>query len=101
MEFRVVIMIFQRGHTPLHKAAYAGSRECLTMLLKHGGDLSVMSAEGVSVMDTIYSHIPRPVNFITDTLDRHVIPNNADINTREFKVSLNIFLENSFFYPRN
>ncbi|PNF24295.1 hypothetical protein B7P43_G11902 [Cryptotermes secundus] len=80
------------GCTPLHKAAYVGSRHCLTKLLKHGGDLAAQSSTNVSVMDVIFSHIPRPLHFLTDILNGSVIPNGASVNDRSFKVTLDFSL---------
>ncbi|XP_021940800.1 transient receptor potential channel pyrexia-like isoform X3 [Zootermopsis nevadensis] len=73
------------GCTPLHKAAYVGARDCLTTLLRHGGDLAAQSSTNVSVMDVIFSHIPRPVHFLTDILNGSIIPNGASVNDRSFK----------------
>nr|CAD7409340.1 unnamed protein product [Timema poppensis] len=73
------------GRTPLHRAAYCGARECLLLLIEYGGDLSARTSTNVSVMDAIFSHIPRPINFITTILDESILPNSASINDRAFK----------------
>lgn len=78
--------VLQTGCTPLHKAAYIGARDCLTTLLRHGGDLAAESRTNVSVMDVIFSHIPRPLHFLTDILNGSIIPNGASVNDRSFKV---------------
>ncbi|PSN47462.1 hypothetical protein C0J52_01967 [Blattella germanica] len=78
----------KNGYTPLHKAAYAGARDCLAILLMHGGDLAAESPQGVSVMDTIFSHVPRPISFFNDIFDRSIITNDFDVNSRDFKVTL-------------
>ncbi|XP_069684095.1 transient receptor potential channel pyrexia-like [Periplaneta americana] len=80
------------GCTPLHKAAYVGARDCLRTLLKHGGDLSAETNTNASVTDAIFSHIPRPVNFVTDVLNESIQPNNASVNDRNFKVTLDFSL---------
>jgi hypothetical protein len=78
----------QTGCTPLHKAAYVGAHDCLTALLTHGGDLAAESSTYVSVMDIIFSHIPRPLHFLTDILNASIISNGASVNDRSFKVSV-------------
>jgi len=62
----------QKGETPLHCAAVAGSRECLNILLKNGGDLSVTNNEDDTVIDTILSFLPRPSSFLRDSLNSKV-----------------------------
>lgn len=84
--------VLQTGCTPLHKAAYVGARDCLNTLLRHGGDLAAESSTNMSVMDIIFSHVPRPVHFLTDILNGSIIPNGASVNDRSFKVCLNWFL---------
>jgi hypothetical protein len=37
-------------------------------------------------MDVIFTHIPRPVHFLTDILNGSIIPNGASVNDRSFKV---------------
>jgi ankyrin repeat protein len=80
--------VLQTGCTPLHKAAYVGARDCLTALLRHGGDLAAESSTNMSVMDIIFSHLPRPLHFLTDILNGSIIPNGASVNDRSFKVSV-------------
>jgi hypothetical protein len=73
----------------------------LATLLKHGGDLAAQSSTSVSVMDVIFSHIPRPLHFLTDILNGSVIPNGASVNDRNFKVfilSSSLFQHNSSSY---
>ncbi|XP_046682041.1 transient receptor potential channel pyrexia-like [Homalodisca vitripennis] len=77
------------GCTPLHKAAYAGSRDCLRLLIDNDGDISICSDSGMTVVDIIMSYVPRPINFLTDCLSSRITANASSINDRDFKVELN------------
>lgn len=88
--FHYQYCVLQTGCTPLHKAAYVGARDCLTTLLRHGGDLAAESSTNVSVMDIIFTHIPRPLHFLTDLLNGSIIPNGASVNDRSFKVPVEL-----------
>ncbi|XP_049794159.1 transient receptor potential channel pyrexia-like [Schistocerca nitens] len=76
----------QVGCTPLHKAAYTGSRCCLSLLLQRGGNLAAQTAAGFTVVDLIFSYVPRPLNFLTRVLDSGVSSNLASVNDRDFRI---------------
>ena len=69
-------------------AALSGAKECLALLLKNGGDLAAETSRRLSVMDIIFDHIPRPIAFLTEMLDRSIVPNEHSINSPSFKVSM-------------
>lgn len=79
------------GRTPLHKAAFAGSRECIKLLVDHGGDLSIQTKSKVCVMDAIFSHVPRPVHLIDEILNSKITCNDVSVNDVDFKVTLGKF----------
>lgn len=74
--------------TAMHYAAISGSRPCLILLLNNGGDLSKTTSFGQSVVDAIFSSIPRPLNFILKIFDSRIIPNKCSINDRLFNITL-------------
>ncbi|KAH0944398.1 hypothetical protein HN011_002966, partial [Eciton burchellii] len=59
----------QLNRTALHMAAYQGHRDCVRILVNHGGNLATVTKTGVTVIDAIFAHIPRPLAFLTDILD--------------------------------
>ncbi|KAL6439459.1 hypothetical protein ACFW04_003941 [Cataglyphis niger] len=59
----------QINRTALHRAAYRGHRECVQILLDHGANLAATTKTGITVVDAIFAHIPRPLAFITEILD--------------------------------
>lgn len=76
------------GRTALHKAAFSGSRDCLQLLVEHGGDLSIETKTKISVMDAVFSHVPRPLHFLNDVLNTRIKCNDVSVNDVDFKVSL-------------
>ncbi|KAJ9599606.1 hypothetical protein L9F63_009923, partial [Diploptera punctata] len=77
-----------KGCTPLHLAAIAGVHDCLALLLKYGGDLAALTTRRLSVMDTIFDHVSRPINFLTEILNKSITCNDEDVNSPKFKVTL-------------
>nr|XP_034187818.1 transient receptor potential channel pyrexia-like [Osmia lignaria] len=68
------------NRTPLHRASYQGHRECIQALIEHGGNLAVETRTGVTVIDAIFAHTPRPVTFLNDILDSRVRMNGRMID---------------------
>ncbi|XP_075214405.1 uncharacterized protein LOC142320473 [Lycorma delicatula] len=60
------------GCTPLHKAASSGHKDCLSALLKKGGDLAAETNTGVTVVDEIFTNLTRPVDFLLRILDSKI-----------------------------
>lgn len=71
----------QINRTPLHRASYQGHRECVRVLIDHGGNLAAETKSGVTVVDAIFAHIPRPVAFLDDILSSRVKTNSASANS--------------------
>lgn len=62
----------QAGCTPLHKAASSGHKDCLSALLKKGGDLAAETNTCVTVVDEIFTNLTRPVDFLLRILDSKI-----------------------------
>ncbi|KAG5876875.1 hypothetical protein JTB14_021238 [Gonioctena quinquepunctata] len=60
------------GRTALHIAAQFYHKNCLRMLIQHGGDLAALNSEKESVADIIFEQIINPDKFITEILDRNI-----------------------------
>ncbi|XP_011145853.2 transient receptor potential channel pyrexia [Harpegnathos saltator] len=59
----------QVNQTALHLASYQGHSDCVRMLIKCGGNLAAMTKTGVTAVDAIFAHMPRPLDFLKDILD--------------------------------
>lgn len=81
----------ESGWTPGHKAAYAGSGECVRILLENGADLSARTKLGETVLAVIFKRIPRPINLITEILNKSITCNKVSINSTDFKLFLGNF----------
>ncbi|CAL7934148.1 unnamed protein product [Xylocopa violacea] len=66
------------NRTPLHRASYQGHRECVQILIDHGGNLAAETTTGVTVIDAIFAHTARPVLFLNHILDSRVRINSLD-----------------------
>ncbi|XP_076238945.1 transient receptor potential channel pyrexia [Calliopsis andreniformis] len=64
------------NRTPLHRASYSGHIECVRALINFGGNLAARTKVGVTVIDAIFAHIPKPVLFLQNILDSWVGRNN-------------------------
>ncbi|KAG7213479.1 hypothetical protein KM043_002750 [Ampulex compressa] len=62
----------QLGQTALHRASYQGHRRCVRTLIDHGANLAAETKTGVTVIGSIFTHMPRPLPFLTDILDSRV-----------------------------
>lgn len=72
----------QINRTALHRAAYRGHRECVRALIEHGANLAATTKTGITVVDAIFAHIPRPLAFLTEILDSCVrTTNNSPLET--------------------
>ncbi|XP_070171397.1 transient receptor potential channel pyrexia [Polyergus mexicanus] len=72
----------QINRTALHRAAYRGHRECVRVLIEHGANLAATTKTGITVINAIFAHIPRPLAFITEILDSCVrTTNNSSLET--------------------
>ncbi|XP_072765725.1 transient receptor potential cation channel subfamily A member 1 homolog [Anoplolepis gracilipes] len=72
----------QINRTALHRASYRGHRQCVRALLEHGASLAATTKTGITVVDAIFAHIPRPLAFITEILDSCVrTTNNSSLET--------------------
>ncbi|KAG8225541.1 hypothetical protein J437_LFUL002057, partial [Ladona fulva] len=83
--------------TPLHKAAYAGSRECVSLLLENGANLSLTSKAGISGMDAVMKSIPEPESFIDSLFNSCITCNSSSSSMRDFTIYLNF----SILVPNN
>ncbi|XP_018560868.1 transient receptor potential channel pyrexia-like [Anoplophora glabripennis] len=68
----------EKGWTPLHLAAQYYHRNCLKMLIKHGGDLTVVNSEDDSVIDIIFREIIKPERIIKELLDEQILMKRTD-----------------------
>ncbi|XP_075210670.1 transient receptor potential channel pyrexia-like [Lycorma delicatula] len=78
----------KEGYTPMHRAAFSGNKECLNMLLNNGGDLTAETHTGLTVVDEIFTYLPRPEDFLIKILDSKITPNDVPINDHRFKITL-------------
>lgn len=70
----------------MHRAAFSGNKECLNILLNNGGDLTAETHTGLTVVDEIFTYLPRPEDFLIKILDSKITPNDVPINDHRFKV---------------
>ncbi|RLU16292.1 hypothetical protein DMN91_012052 [Ooceraea biroi] len=85
------------NRTALHKAAYQGHRECVRILVNHGCNLAAVTKTGVTVIDAIFAHIPRPLAFLTDILDSCV----RTVNNSPLEKDENITVDFSILAPKH
>ncbi|XP_046386779.1 transient receptor potential channel pyrexia-like [Ischnura elegans] len=65
------------GRTPLHRAANVGSRCCISLLLDNGANLGLRNKAGVTAMEALLHHVPRPKRFLFDILESRIHCNSA------------------------
>lgn len=61
------------GNTALHIAAQKHHRNCLNLLIKHGGDLALMNNDKETVWDIIFEQFLNPEKFIIENLNESVV----------------------------
>ncbi|XP_075237523.1 transient receptor potential cation channel subfamily A member 1-like isoform X2 [Lycorma delicatula] len=77
------------GYTPLHKAAFSGNKECLSLLINNGGNLTAETNTGLSVLDVIFSYVSCPVDFLISILDSKITVTDDPNHYNQFQISLN------------
>lgn len=60
------------NRTALHRAAFHGHRKCVKILINHGANLAAAMKNDITAAHDIFTHISRPVEFLTDILDSSV-----------------------------
>lgn len=70
-------MTDSRGRSPLHKAAYRGSTECIQLLLKSGADLGAKTKSGISAV-TLILQLPNGTKILGKQFDESITTNGID-----------------------
>lgn len=60
------------NRTALHRAAFHGHRKCVQILINHGANIAAAMKNGITAANDIFTHIPRPVEFLMDIFDSSV-----------------------------
>lgn len=76
------------NRTPVYRAAYAGHKDCLKLLIERGGDLGHVTKTNETVMDAIFAHITKPAVFVRELLDERIIADDANDNNENFRITL-------------
>ncbi|XP_071448652.1 transient receptor potential channel pyrexia-like [Hetaerina americana] len=76
------------GRTPLHRAANVGSRSCIALLLDHGANLGLRTKTGITAMEALLHHVPRPKRFLFDIFDARIHCNSASPEEMGFMLYL-------------
>nr|XP_023020874.1 transient receptor potential channel pyrexia-like [Leptinotarsa decemlineata] len=80
----------EEGRTALHIAAQFCHKNCLRMLIEHGGDLAVLNDEKESVADIIFEQIVNPEKFIRNILDRSIVMEQTDKYRSVYNVDFSV-----------
>ncbi|EZA52439.1 Transient receptor potential channel pyrexia [Ooceraea biroi] len=70
---------------------------CVRILVNHGCNLAAVTKTGVTVIDAIFAHIPRPLAFLTDILDSCV----RTVNNSPLEKDENITVDFSILAPKH
>lgn len=78
----------QSGYTPLHLAALHDSSYCVSLFLKHGGDVTAYTKGGISALNIILRRTPNVMSHFHECLNNAIAYTDADShNDREGQVS--------------